>query len=203
MTLDKTKISASTISEAGITISINQPYRGYEHGRKWAEFQTARLMVEFNGETYDIGVEFISSNDWDSGLLDLDDGRLGELLLNDDKLAEAFVAVASDAFLQSMPTAQFVAARFHGDGLIFEDCDGIWIDDACDMHGKRVASHFEKTIWEFNDGSLIIVAGGCWDILVERFDKWGQSTGIRCETNPEFGEPPIADRDADGHIVIV
>jgi len=66
-----------------------------------------------------------------------------------------------------MTTAQKIAAQFDNDGQVFEK-NGLYISDVCESqandeeweHGYRTGDTVKYT---FSDGSIIIIAGDCWD----------------------------------------
>lgn len=70
-----------------------------------------------------------------------------------------------------MTTAQKIACRFDNDGQVFEK-NGVWITDVCKSQAKEEEwEHGYNTgdtvKYIFSDGSIIVVAGDCWDFGYE------------------------------------
>jgi len=64
-----------------------------------------------------------------------------------------------------MTIAETIAALLGDDGQVFTARDGRTLDEVCRDVGARVTTDgFDKTRYDFDDGSSIVVAGAAWDL---------------------------------------
>jgi len=100
--------------------------------------------------------------------------------------------------------AQQISARYGDDGQIWNDRDGVHIEDACRAaHGRRDRNdNRDCTRYTFSDGSVLTLAGGGWDYGYSECYCWlGAGHEESCERlGPCYScRSHEADPDRDDH----